>query len=110
MRHGFRQRVSDLTPGFVVSTAEQEGTMTARGEMGLVMFSSRYLPCPECGGTIDQAMPAVHECLRARLAEHQVAEPLDGVEQFEADLQAYLATTAGRFETWIAARKVRQSA
>jgi hypothetical protein len=88
--------VSDLTQGFVVSTGQREGSITARGEMGMVMF-------------IDQAMPAVHECLRARLAEHQAA-PLDGAEQFEADLQAYLATTAGRFETWIAARKVRQSA
>jgi|GEM_PF-3136929 len=74
------------------------------------MFRSRYMPCGECGASVDRADFSLHECTPERLADYQMFELRDDVAQLETRMRRYLATAAGRFESWLAARHVRGGA
>jgi hypothetical protein len=91
------------------------------------------MPCPECGAAVERT-GAGHRCRTdlpadtstadgtaadaspaeepAQLAAELAAE-LTGVdaalEALEFEVQRYLATPEGRFETWLAARRVRRA-
>ena len=71
------------------------------------MFRSRYMPCGECGASVDRAGVSLHQCTPERLADYQMFELRDDVAQLETRMRRYLATAAGRFESWLAARHVR---
>jgi len=71
------------------------------------MFESRFMPCPECGASLDRTIEPNHECSSERRAEYQMFALRDEVAQLEAGVQHYLGTTLGRFEVWLAARQVR---
>lgn len=71
------------------------------------MFGSRFMPCLECGASVDRTGPPGHECSPERLADFQVFGLRDEVAQLEAGIRRYLATASGRFESWLAARRVR---
>lgn len=71
------------------------------------MFRSRFMPCPECGASVDRTRPPEHECSPERRADYQVFGLRDEVAQLESGIRQYLSTTAGRFESWLAARQVR---
>ncbi|WP_157559018.1 hypothetical protein [Nocardioides sp. Soil774] len=52
----------------------------------------------------------MHECAPERLADYEMFGLRHEVAQLEAEVRRYLATAAGRFETWLAARHVRRGA
>ena len=71
------------------------------------MFRSRFMPCPECGASVDRTAPGPHVCSHERRADYQAFALRDEVAQLEAGVRRYLATASGRFESWLAARHVR---
>lgn len=73
------------------------------------MDMSRYLPCAECGASVDRTATTPHVCNPDRLAEFRMFAVRDEVAGFDAEYQAYLATPHGRFDQWLAARELRRS-
>lgn len=75
------------------------------------MFSSfvqsRFMPCPDCGSSVERAQAARHSCDPERRLEYQLFRLRDGLQALEADIGAYLASARGRFEVWYAARERR---
>jgi hypothetical protein len=71
------------------------------------MFKSRYMPCPECGASVDRSSEQGHECSRERWADFQMFGLRAEIARLETGLEQFLRTTTGRFETWLAARQVR---
>lgn len=72
------------------------------------MFRSRYMPCEQCGESVDRAAPDRHECSPERLAEFRLFALRDHVADLEDGFRSYLETAHGRFEAWDAARRVRE--
>jgi hypothetical protein len=70
--------------------------------------SSKFLPCRECGASVDQTAPQAHECDPERRALFMMVGLRDEIAAFETRLEAWLASSQGRFETWMAVRRVRQ--
>jgi len=71
------------------------------------MFRSRYMPCDDCGASVDRIALLGHECSPERLADYQMFGLRGDIAQLEVGVRHYLATAAGRFESWLAARQVR---
>ena len=74
------------------------------------MFRSRFMPCQECGESVDRTGPPGHECSPERWADYQMFGLREEVAEFELGLRSYLATAPGRFESWLAVRQVRGQA
>jgi hypothetical protein len=74
------------------------------------MFRSRYLPCAECGESVDRTLAAPHACSRERWAEYQLFGLSEEIAGLEAGVLRFLGTPLGRFETCAAARLVRGQA
>lgn len=74
------------------------------------MFRSRYMPCDECGASVDRVVLVSHECSPERLGDYRMFGLRAEVAQLEAGVRRYLATAPGRFESWLAARQVRGGA
>ena len=74
------------------------------------MFRSRYMPCLECGESLDRTGLAGHVCSPERWADYQMFGLREEVAELEMGLRGYLATSSGRFESWLAARQVRGEA
>ena len=73
------------------------------------MFASRYLPCPECGASVESVVADDHRCTPERLAEYRMFALRDEIATFEDRLADHLRTNQGRFDMWLAARQVRAS-
>lgn len=71
------------------------------------MFRSRFMPCQECGASLDRTALAGHVCSPERWAAFQVFGLREEIAQLEAGISRYLTTASGRFESWLAARRVR---
>jgi hypothetical protein len=71
------------------------------------MFKSRFMPCPECGASVDRSTGRLHECARDRWVDHQMSALRHEIDALEPAIRRYLSTAPGRFETWLAARTVR---
>jgi hypothetical protein len=74
------------------------------------MFRSRYMPCAECGASVDRTADTLHACARERWADFQMFGLRHEVAALEAGVLRYLGTSLGRFEVWSAARHVRGEA
>jgi hypothetical protein len=74
------------------------------------VFGSRFMPCHECGASVDRTDLPLHECSPNRWADYQMFGLRDEVAQLEAGVRHYLTTAHGRFESWLAARHVRNQA
>jgi hypothetical protein len=72
-----------------------------------VMYRSRYMPCEECGASLDRTVLREHECSSERRADFEMFGLRGEVAELDSGVRHYLATAAGRFETWLAARHVR---
>jgi hypothetical protein len=70
----------------------------------LPVFPSRYMPCPDCGASVDRLAAGEHVCDRERRLEFQLFRLRKGVDRFDADLGGYLESPRGRFEAWLAER------
>ena len=68
------------------------------------MFPSRYMPCPDCGASLERRDDA-HECERERWLEFQLFQLRDEIDELEAELAQYLASPRGRFELYYAERE-----
>ncbi len=71
------------------------------------LFSSRFMPCTECGASVDRFAAVAHRCSPDRSVDYRMFALREDIAQFEPRLQEYLDTARGRFETWLAARTVR---
>jgi hypothetical protein len=70
----------------------------------------RYAPCPDCGVAVARAEKHEHVCDRDRLVEHQIFQLRDELDGLEDEIDAYLDSPRGRFESWWATRERRCSA
>jgi hypothetical protein len=73
------------------------------------MFASRYLPCPDCGASVDRTDPSPHVCEGERVLDFQMFGLRQDIAGFDRLLSSYLSSVEGRFETWLAARDVRRA-
>jgi hypothetical protein len=73
-------------------------------------FQSRYMPCADCGASVDLAASAAHECETERLLDFRLFQLRDEIAAFDAQLGEWLATARGRFAAWLAERDRRGTA
>ena len=73
------------------------------------MFLSRFMPCTECGDSVDRSTESDHRCHPNRLLDYRMFELRQRVADFEPQLHSFLASSGGRFEMWLAARDVAAS-
>lgn len=71
------------------------------------MFKSRFMPCGECGASVDQSDLLLHKCSRDRWADYQMFGLRAEVALLETGIHNYLVSGSGRFESWLAARQIR---
>lgn len=74
------------------------------------MSGPRYLTCPDCGASVDPAAEAPHRCDPVRQTEYEMLGLRRESQAFEDGLRQWLDTVDGRFETWLAVRRVRGAA
>lgn len=72
------------------------------------MFLSRYMPCPDCGASVEQSAAADHSCDDERKLDYDVFRLRDEVASFEGELATFLESPRGRFELWYAGRDRRR--
>ena len=65
---------------------------------------SRYMPCAECGASVDRAGAGAHVCDTERLLDFRLFELREEIAAFDAQLAAWLVSARGRFAAWIAER------
>jgi hypothetical protein len=73
------------------------------------MFSSRFMPCTACGDSVERSTESDHRCRPSRRVDYLMFQLRDRVAEFEPQLHRFLASSRGRFETWLAARDVAAS-
>jgi hypothetical protein len=73
------------------------------------VFPSRYMPCPDCGASVDGRAAGQHVCERERWLDYQLFQRRDEIQRFDGELGAYLCSARGRFELWYAERTRRAS-
>lgn len=71
------------------------------------MFVSRFLPCEQCGESVERAVSASHSCDPERRLDFLMFGLRDEIDSFERRFRDYVSTPAGRFDAWLAARELR---
>jgi hypothetical protein len=66
------------------------------------VFGSRYLPCDECGTSLDRDASDQHACDPERRLDFQLFQQRTAVGDFDDELGAYLASAQGQFASWYA--------
>lgn len=74
------------------------------------MFTSPFMPCPECGASVARSSTAAHQCDPDRLLDFRMFGLRSEVEALEQRVQEFLESPSGRFERWVASRQVRGDA
>lgn len=69
---------------------------------------SRFMPCPDCGSSVERATAAGHRCDPERRLDYELFGLRHEIDSFEADVDAYLTSPRGCFELWSAARERRR--
>src|SRR4051794_34599750 len=54
------------------SVLVEVGTLSAYGTRCVVLYRSRFMPCPQCGASVERAGLAGHECSSERLVAYQM--------------------------------------
>jgi hypothetical protein len=65
---------------------------------------SRYMPCPECGTSLDRTESVPHVCDLERLLDFRLFQLRDEIAAFDAQLADWLRSARGGFAAWIAER------
>jgi hypothetical protein len=65
---------------------------------------SRFMPCPECGVSVERVEIDLHECDAERLLDFRLFQLREEIAAFDAQLAAWLASACGRFAAWLAER------
>ena len=87
--------------------ADEVSTFVLRETMAGDFLHSRYMPCPECGTSLERTMASAHACEPERRLDYVLFGLREEIASLEAGIRAYLASTRGRFEVWYAARERR---
>jgi hypothetical protein len=66
-----------------------------------------FMPCDECGASIARVDRDQHTCSPERKLEYELFQLRHEVEEFDALLEAYLASRRGRFDVFYAERSRR---
>lgn len=72
------------------------------------MFASRYMPCPECGASLDRAERDSHTCQEERRLDFLMFQLRDEIAALDEALRAYLDSPEGRFLRYCAERERRR--
>jgi hypothetical protein len=68
---------------------------------------SRFMPCPECGASVERAEADARVCDGERLLDFRLFQLREEIVAFDAQLAAWLASARGRFAAWVAERDRR---
>lgn len=68
---------------------------------------SRFMPCAECGASVDRTAASDHSCEPERLLDYRLFQLRDEIAAFDAQLGAWLESARGRFAAWLAERDRR---
>jgi hypothetical protein len=68
---------------------------------------SRYMPCPECGASVERAAAGAHACDGEQLLDFRLFQLREEIAEFDAQFAGWLASAGGRFATWLAERDRR---
>jgi hypothetical protein len=71
---------------------------------------SPYMPCPECGASVERAEVVAHVCEGERLLDFLLFQLREEIAAFDAQLATWLASARGRFAAWVAERDRRAQA
>lgn len=71
------------------------------------MFVARYMPCSECGASVEQTERDAHVCDRECWLDYQLFQRRHEVSALEGELASYFESPRGRFELWYAERRRR---
>ena len=74
------------------------------------MFGSQFMPCRDCGASVDHHDPTEHVCAPDALVAFHLFALRSDVERLEESVTAYLDSPTGRFDVWRARRKVQRKA
>ena len=66
------------------------------------MFLSRYMPCDECGTSLERHERDKHACDPERRLDYQLFQQRVAVAHFDDELSSYLVSRQGQFEVWYA--------
>jgi hypothetical protein len=84
-----------------------DGVSTFSGHVFGAFPQSRYMPCLECGASVERTEADAHQCDGERLLDFRVFQLRDEIAAFDAQLAAWLASAPGRFAAWLAERDRR---
>lgn len=73
------------------------------------MFISRYMPCSECGASVERSALDSHTCDPGRRLDYQMFGLREEIAGFENAFHTYLRGTRGQFDMWMAAQEVRRA-
>lgn len=74
------------------------------------MFSYRYMPCAECGASVDRRSGTEHACDPERLLDYVMFGLREEIAALQVRFVRFLESPRGSFEQWLAAQEVRRSA
>jgi hypothetical protein len=63
---------------------------------------SRYMPCIECGTSLDRTESGSHVCDREQILDFRLFQLRDEIAAFDAQLGEWLRSAPGRFAAWLA--------
>jgi hypothetical protein len=73
------------------------------------MFGSfpqpRFMPCADCGVSVEQAEADAHVCDREQWLDFRLFQLRDEIAGFDAQFAAWLLSARGRFAAWLAERE-----
>jgi hypothetical protein len=64
---------------------------------------SRFMPCGECGASVDR-VAGIHLCEPEAVLDFRLFKLREEIARFDEQLAAWLETARGRFAAWIAER------
>lgn len=63
---------------------------------------SRYMPCTDCGTSLDRTASAPHVCDREQVLDFRLFQLRNEIAAFDAQLGEWLTSARGRFAAWLA--------
>jgi hypothetical protein len=73
----------------------------------LALPPPRFMPCERCGVSVDARLADEHTCDEERRLDYRLFQLRDEIARFDAELEGWLESPAGRFERFYARRPRR---
>ena len=67
-------------------------------------FQSQFMPCSECGASVQRSETDEHVCEQERRLDYQMLQLREEIDGLAWEISAYFASPQGRFELWCAER------